>query len=144
MKFTLKGQSIYEAVVALGLISLVLFAIVAIAGISVKGGSFSKNTTLATRSSEEVFEWLKKQKDENWEDFYSKTQDTVWCFTDLSWSLDEKCGSNDFVLETELKREVYFTQVTEGVKVQIKVYWTDAGGYHEVNMESVLTNWKTQ
>lgn len=140
-----KGQSIFEVILALGLIALVLLSIVAVAGISVKNSSFSKNNTLAVRYSEEALEWIKQQKEENWTDFYDNTQNSTWCLRSLSWNIANECEYSHYIPDTELKREVVFSnRLTTSVQATIKVYWTDAGGYHEAVSDTILTNWKEE
>lgn len=146
MKFN-KGQSIFEVIAAIGLISLIMIVIVAMAGLSVKNNSYSRNNTLATRSSEETLEWLKEQKDTNWTDFSEHAVNQKWCFPTLSF-VDGKvgpCGSEDFIQGTEIKREVNFSTIdTSNIQTITTIYWTDTGGYHEVSSVTDLTNWQAK
>jgi Tfp pilus assembly protein PilV len=147
MKVNNKGQSIFEVILALGLISLIIVAIVAMAGISIKNSSFSRNTTLATRYSEEALEWLRGQRDDNWDVFYSKALNLKWCLPTLTW-LDAEigaCGEEDQITGTSLSREVNFSfnpLEPSSVETTVKMYWIDAGGYHEVSSVTSFSDWR--
>lgn len=142
-----KGQSIFEVILALGLISLIIVAIVAMAGLSIKNSSFSRNTTLATRYSEEALEWLRGQRDENWDSFYLNAQNLKWCLPSLSW-VDAKigvCGDDDQISNTNLLREVDFgfdPLEPTSIETTVRIYWTDAGGYHEVTSITSFSDWR--
>jgi len=143
------GQSLMEVVLALGLITLIMTTVVAAASISITNSSFSKNQTLSTRLSEATLEWLRGERNENWENFLSQAlsggiQQTR-CFTTLSWE-DSTLGpcdpESDGISNTSLKREVDFFLVDQStVEVSVRIYWIDAGGYHEVSSSTCLTNW---
>lgn len=142
-----KGQSVFEVVIALGLITLVLLSVVAIAGLSIKNTIFSRNNTFATRISEEALEWLNKKKNENWDTFkakdYANPTVSTWCFTTLSWDKNNVCDEEDYISETTLKREILLDSIDEdNIEVKVKVYWTDSGGYHEVSSDTIFSNWK--
>lgn len=63
------GQSLFELVVAIGIVGLVLVAIVSVATISVRNTTFSKEQSLASRYTQQAMEWLRGQRDTDWDDF---------------------------------------------------------------------------
>ena len=147
-KRNILGQSLVEVVLALGLITLIMVTVVAAASISITNSSFSKNQTLSTRLSETTLEWLRGERNENWENFLfqalSEGTEQTRCFTTLSWENSKlgNCGSAEYISDTFLKREVDFYLVNESaVGVTVRIYWIDAGGYHEVSSSTYLTNW---
>jgi hypothetical protein len=148
MKKNTKGQSIFEVVLALGLITLVIVAIVAVAGISIKNSSFSRNSTLATRNSEATLEWLRGQRDEDWDDFYVRAVSLKWCLPNLTWEGSKigECEDSDYIEDTILKREIDFVVDpldSTNIETSVKIYWIDAGGYHEVNSVTNFSDWRT-
>ena len=147
-KRNILGQSLVEVVLALGLITLIMVTVVAAASISITNSSFSKNQTLSTRLSETTLEWLRGQRNEDWDYFLSQglsggIQQTK-CFTTLFWDDSNigSCSDTEYIPDTFLKREVDFYLVDSStIEVTVRIYWIDAGGYHEVNSSTYLTNW---
>ena len=60
-----KGQSLFEAVVALAISALIIVAVVALVASSIRNASFSRNVTLASRYAQQATEWLRGQRDAN-------------------------------------------------------------------------------
>ena len=147
-KKNILGQSLMEVVLAIGLITLIMVTVVAAASISITNSSFSKNQTLSTRFSEATLEWLRGERNEDWDYFLSQVlpggEAQTICFTTLSWE-DSKlgnCSDTEYIPDTFLKREVDFYLIDSStVEVTIRIYWIDANGYHEVNSSTYLTNW---
>ena len=147
-KRNILGQSLIEVVMALGLITLIMVTVVAAASISITNSSFSKNQTLSTRFSEATLEWLRGERNEDWDYFLSQVVPEglplTRCFTALSWD-DPKlrsCSDTEYIPDTFLKREVDFYLFDPStVQITVRIYWQDAGGYHEVNSSTYLTNW---
>jgi len=148
-KKNILGQSLMEVVLAIGLITLIMVTVVAAASISITNSSFSKNQTLSTRFSEATLEWLRGERNEDWDYFLSQAlpegiEQTI-CFTTLSWdgsTLGSCDPDSEGISDTPLKREVDFSLVDEStVGVAVRIYWIDANGYHEVNSSTYLTNW---
>lgn len=149
-----KGQSLFEVIMALAIATLIIVALVALASSSIRNTTFSKNKTLATRYSQEATEWLRGQRDTDWATFYARAANPLYCLKSLSWTdaVIGACGSGQEIANTPFKREVAFsrTTVTVGgspkdvVEAEIKVYWTDAQGVHEVRAATDFTDWRQQ
>lgn len=141
-----KGQSLFEIVLALGLITLILTAVVGLASLSIKNSSFSQLQTTATRHVETTMEWLREEKESDWTNFYtfaSNSSNSKWCFNNLSWA-DATLGEcSDFISDTNFKREITFVTSLEPreVQVMVDVNWLDSSGYHEVSSTSDFTNY---
>lgn len=142
------GQSLFEVVIALGLVTLIITTVVALASLSIKGSSFSKSKSLATKCSQAVLEWLREEREADWGDFYLRAENPKWCVPSLSWEGATKvgpCGSADYIEDTFLTREVDFRRIdSDTVETTITVYWYDASGYHEVSTITDFTNWKSK
>jgi len=144
------GQSLFEIVLALGLMTLIMIAIVAVATISITNSSFAKNQTLATRYSEATLEWVRNQKEESWNNFkllsLSGLMEQTICFPELSWDSASvgECSDTENITDTLLKREIDFSIVDveqTTIEVLVRIYWIDSKGYHEANSTTNLTNW---
>lgn len=146
-----KGQSLFEVVMALSVISIIIFGIVILAVTSIANSNYSRNKALATNYSQEALEWIRGQRDASWSTFYSKT-DQKWCMNSepiSDWGVSSSigCSSSSYLGSTNLfKREAVLTTVEANVnvQVQVKVYWSDAQGYHEVSSITNFTNFKAK
>lgn len=146
MKNLQQGQSLFEVVVALAIVTLVLIAMVALTAFSIRNTTFSKNKTLATRLAQETIEWLRGERDQDWQQFKEKAAVPFWCLKGLTWEAPEtvagQCREGDFIPDSIFTREVHFTDVSDdSIEARVILYWTDGGGYHEVASSTIFTNW---
>jgi Tfp pilus assembly protein PilV len=136
------GQSIFEIVIAIGLISLVLIAMVAAASVSVISATYARNQTQAGRLTQEAAEWIRGEKDADWAGFKTNASIGTWCLIDTTWSQQGSCGADDLVSGTKFSRQVTFTPAGGSyVKADISTTWKDAKGTHSVPTTAVFTNW---
>ena len=80
-----EGQSLFEVIVALAVITLIVVTVVAVAGTSIRNVSFARNNEHATRFSQEAIEWVRSERDSGWDAFASRATQPVWCLQNLSW-----------------------------------------------------------
>lgn len=143
-----KGQSLFEVVVALAVITLIIVAIVSLASNSIRNSDFSRDKTLATRYSQEASEWLRGQRDTNFTTFANNALTTTWCFQTLTWTSVGPCGVSQVISGTQFRREGYFNTSQLGgktvIQATVRVYWSDATGDHEVRNSTNLTDWRQQ
>lgn len=147
------GQSLFEIIMALAIATLIIVAIVALAATSIRNTTFSKNKTLATRYSQEAVEWLRGERDADWETFFDiRAANPLYCLKSLTWS-DASIGAcldGQEIANTAFKREVSFTRTTvtvgglpkDVVGAEIKVYWIDPQGIHETRTVTDFTDWR--
>lgn len=138
-----KGQSFFEVVVAVGLISIVLVTLVAMASLSIRASTFSRNQTEAVRLTQQASEWLRGEKDASWTNFKTKAASGTWCLDSLTWNRPGSCSGNNIVPGTIFVRQVKFTNI-DAVTIQsdIQTSWTDAQGTHTSTNSFIFTNWK--
>lgn len=142
MKREVKAQTIVELLVALGIASLVIIAIVAAVITSVANVTFSRKQGEATRLAREVMEWLRQERDQDWNAFFVRSGQT-WCLTTISWSKNRACGEADKITETDLSREVRLVTISETVvEATVVVFWFDSKGRHEARLSSRFTDWR--
>jgi len=139
-----KGQSLFEVVTALGVVTIIIVALVALASNSIHNSNFSRDKALATRYSQEATEWLREERDTNWDIFSSKAETPTWCLPSLSWTAASVGNCNgDYLSGTRFQREIFFSLVdAKTVGVQVIVSWQDAKGTHQVNSATTLTDWR--
>lgn len=141
------GQSLFEVVVALAISTLVIIAVVSLAALSIRNTDFSKNKTLASKYAQDATEWLRGQRDADFDAFASNTITNAWCLRTLSFTQPGVCNSSSKIDETVFFREVTFTNglTPEGetvIEARVRVYWVDAQGSHEVINSTDYTDWR--
>jgi hypothetical protein len=143
------GQSLFEIVLALAITTLIIVAIVALTATSIRNTTFSKNKTLASRYSQEATEWLRGERDTDFDAFKTRAlNSTLYCLPSLSWSPEiiGACGSGQEIANTPFRREISFstTSVACGdlIEAGVKVYWTDSQGIHEVRSVTCFSDWR--
>lgn len=143
------GQSLFEVVIALGVISIILVSLVTLASLSIRNTTFSQAKTRSTRISQETIEWLRGERDAGWSAFAVRGATPVWCMPALSWAeaVPGACpaGSAYNISGTPFKREVSFGRIDAGnLQTTVLVYWSDSQGAHETRTTTNFTNWRTQ
>lgn len=146
------GSSMFELVVAIGIIGLILLTLVSLATLSVKNASFSRNQSEAARLGQQALEWLRSERDKNLNTFVtSTTTNQKICMTNpLSWSSFPvgPCGTAN-TISGIFKREADFTATDEDgdtfidkVEAVITVNWADSQGDHTVRNSTYFTDWR--
>jgi len=131
------------------LATLIIVAIVSLATSSIRNTSFSRDKTIATRHAQEATEWLRGQRDEDWDIFstnvvFCPTPPHVQCFDELIWGDCGSCGSTELI-DNRFTREFSFPSVAaDSISAEIKVSWSDSQGLHEVRSSTILTDWRSQ
>jgi Tfp pilus assembly protein PilV len=136
-----KGQSILEVVIAIAMVSIILITLVALASLSIRASTFSRNQTEAQRLTQQVSEWLRAEKDAGWAKFKSHAGTTSWCLNNLSWTSSGTCSG--VVSGTVFTRNLTFTNNADGsVQADIRTSWTDPQGMHTEPTSIIFTNFK--
>lgn len=139
----IKGQSLFEVVIALGISAVIVTALVALAASSIRNTIFSKDKTIAGSFAQEAVEWLRNQRDQNITTFRTNAQGTR-CLKNLSWS--GVCQSGDEITGTKFMREAVFTtsQISGKTVIQavVRVYWSDSQGAREVRSVTNFADWR--
>lgn len=163
MKKIILGQSLFEVVIALAVISLLLVGLINVTTISVRNSSFSRNNTLANRYAQEAVEWFRGERDFNWVTFLahataSNAHANTYCLDSLGWSDTGACV-NEPIPTTPFTRQALFACYTNNgtvfvpacnvgnidtVEITVTVSWSDGQGAHNVTLPVQLTDWRTQ
>lgn len=137
MKFKLSsGQSLIEVLTALAVVLLVIVALIKATTISMRSGGLSKAQAQATAYAQEAIEWTRAERDKDWDNLLLGD----FCMNELSWLSGGACA--DFTLGDRFKREVSLTGGGNQVKVEVVVSWQEAGGTHQSQITTYLTNWR--
>jgi Tfp pilus assembly protein PilV len=135
----IKGQSMFEVLVAIFIITLITVGVVVVSTTSVANSTFSRNSTLAGRYAQEAIEWIRDEKSTNITLFKTRIPQSIFCLDNLAWTNTNVCGAAEYVngSNSVFKREVRLTssQISGKTIIQadVKVYWVDSKGTHEVS-----------
>lgn len=145
-KLTTSGQSLFEVVLALGVVTVIIVSLVLLASNAIRNSRFSRNKTLATQYAQEATEWMRGERDLDFDDFSDHAVlSTTYCLQTLSWDKFSACSSSDTVADTVLIREVALTiDSPTQIQVDVVVFWTDSQGLHEVRSVTNFTDWRAQ
>ncbi|MCS7092483.1 MAG: type II secretion system GspH family protein [Patescibacteria group bacterium] len=140
------GQSLFEVIVALALIGIVLTGIVALSVASIRNASFAKNNAQANRYAQEAIEWIRRQRDANWDQFLNNfapldNQTFNYCLSDFL-EISLTTGNCTFISGTIFTRELRVQRSGSTVDLTVTVSWTDSQGRRQVVNQTRLTNWR--
>ncbi len=154
----LKGQSLFEVVFAIGIIAMVTVAIVSVSTVSIRNNISSKNKSLSTKYVNEAMEWLRSERDKNWNEFRGhaaqpKAGQLDWkdyCMeivppnnwgndTDLCDEPDEYISGTQLYRMVSLARDYPNSETTVHAKVTVE--WEDTQGIHSSSSYMVFTSW---
>lgn len=115
------GQSLFEVIIALGVIALILTSVVFLSTRSVTTSDYAQKRSEATQLAAETIEWLRLER-RDWNDFrffvstggYIRDYQRVWCLVDLSFnwppSIPAYCSPVDYISGSEVyRREAEFS-----------------------------------
>ncbi|MDP1710410.1 MAG: hypothetical protein Q8L46_00490 [candidate division WWE3 bacterium] len=134
------GQSLVEAIAAIGITVLVVTGLVVLATGAVRSATLTKNRSLAVQYAQEGMEALRSVRDRDFTALpTSGTNRVVW--TGSEWST--LTGSETIVSHIRYTRSFTSTLISAGkLKIAMTVAWTDSAGAHTVDLTTYLTNWQ--
>jgi len=148
MKKLVRGQSLFELVLAIAISALIIVAIVSLATLSIRNSSFSKNKALAATYAQEATEWLRGQRDSDIDAFILHAT-TPSCLQDLGWThpaVNPASDCTDRISGTTFNRWVTFDETVQGgktiVEADVVVSWMDSQGVHEVKNATNFSDWR--
>src|SRR3989338_10182319 len=110
------GFTLVEILVFILLISVVFVAMTALTTYSIRSAKVSERTVLATHYAEELHEWLRGEKEVDWNAYIAKSAivpGSVYCVNTIPASINglvsEDCGSTYGIANT-FKRDLTLTQ----------------------------------
>ncbi len=134
-----KGQSLLEALIALGAAAIVISAIAVAVISSVNNSDYSKYLNLATAYSQQGVEILKQQSVSDWTTFSGYASGALYCFpqgTVLTLASGVSCspniGTGNFFVRTAVITQASPScpanppvNPTNGTLVSVETSWTD-------------------
>lgn len=133
-----KGQSLVEAVVAIGISLVVITGLVVLAVGAVRTATLSKNRSLAVQYAQEGMEALRSIRDRNYNALPSPGGPYRVVWTGSEWDTlpnEEELGM--------FKRSFQVSEPTSGkLQFDLSVTWTDSAGAHSVDLSTYLADWR--
>lgn len=136
-----EGQSFFEVVIAMALVSVILISLISLATLSIKASVFSRNQTEASSFSEEGIEWLVAEKNASWTVFKNHTATATWCLDTKTWTKPRACTSADIISGTVFVRNVTFTPNSDGtIAGDVTTTWDDGTQTHTIESSTIFAD----
>lgn len=142
------GFSLIEVLVFVSVVSLFFVSASAVVAIILRNMKTDEHKILGTRYAEEAVEWLRSEKETDWNAFTARASSgigTDYCIATLAWSTPPPCGYN---LDNFYKRTLNLVSLTssDGFKYQVNakivVEWSEAGKIYTIPIDTVLSIWE--
>jgi type II secretory pathway pseudopilin PulG len=125
----MKGQTLIEMVVALGIACIIIIAITAAVISALSGVQFSKNQNLATQYAQEGMEFMHQLRDADYAAFVAKSRNDAYCLgSDRALGADLNTCKTTPNIGTSLIRTVVIKDRdcdNNLTKVSVSVSWRD-------------------
>lgn len=142
---TKQGFSLIEVLVFTSILALVFVTISAVITSSLAILKIQEHKILATHYAEELLNWLQAEKEKDWNEFASKSNNTVtYCFNEnaiVDWPPTGSCPGNSF-LDSIFKREVLIEGDYTKKNITITVKWLEANGENKVTIKRIFNPWE--
>lgn len=145
-----RGVSLIESVVTLGVVMLLITGLVVGMTASLQNAQGSKSRALAVQYAQQALEILRQERDTNWATFVSKG--TVGIQTDYCMNSTGQLSTPTNGLcppfTATFSRMVSFTKTLidpgqmEIMDVQVKVSWIEGNSTKNVSLQTKYTQWK--
>lgn len=125
----------FEVILALFIITMIVVAVVFLSTNSISNSLFSRNKTTAGRYSQEAVEWLRSERESNFNSFLQVADTSNYCLDTLSFANTGSCGDDELIPDTVFTRELIFDKhISLGktiIDATIVTSWSDSRGLHE-------------
>jgi type II secretory pathway pseudopilin PulG len=137
-----QGFSLIELLIFTTILSLVFISVSTIITASLANLKKQEHKILATHFAEELLEWLRAEKEADWNSFVNKNG--TYCFNanpiPNSWPFSIPCS--DFDLNSIFKREAQLSSSTSQKNITITVKWLETNGENRVTIKAVFNPWE--
>ncbi len=138
------GFSLVEVLVFITILGLFFVAAISVTTFSLKNMKINEHKILAAHYAEEGIEWVRNEKENDWETFISKAG--THCLTDLTnWGASNDCGSSYAVGTPPFFRRVAtLNNLGPQVEVEVAVYWIEGNLPQpmSVKIKTVVNLWE--
>ena len=134
---SLKGQSLFEVLVAIAVAALIMTGVVSLTTVALKNSTNTKNNALATKYAQEGIEYLREQRDLAWTNLSSRSPGSNLCLggNPPSWG---NCAQLNGIFD---RRVTLSDTGFESIQAVVVVTWMDGTRTNNVNSTTRFTNW---
>lgn len=149
------GQSLFELVSVVFVISMGLLALVSLSARAVSNTSQSRDKTIAGRLTQEGIEWIRSERDRvSWatfrDSYTSPSGNRTYCMNVLSattWTQNTGCLGGQVVQiggqNSIFVRSALLTRIDpDTINVIVVTNWVDSTGNREARVTTTLTSWR--
>lgn len=137
------GQSLIEALVAVGLVIVIATALISVTTTGLKASQSGKLRSKAVVLAQDGLELSRKLRDNDWVVFqtYGTAPNNIKCLdTNGGWAT--MSGSCPFDIEDIYARKVTFTWDGSRMKVDSVVSWNERSQVKNVTLTTYFTDWR--
>jgi type II secretory pathway pseudopilin PulG len=142
-----KGLTLIELLIFILILNILLVGAASFSTYLIRVTKFNQYKILATHHAEEALEWIKAEKDKDWQNFtnlvYDDNSETTYCIVSLDWTSIGSCDRSYFLGTPNIFiREVKL--INEGVdpvlqtNIRVIVSWKDGSNDYNVTLKSNL------
>lgn len=143
-----RSFSLIEVLIFVSILSVFLIIAVTVIIASMRQSTLKVNMLKATHYNEQLLEWIRSEKEIDWNAFVGNAGNATYCFKDVAWSTwppAVTCSSYD--LGGMYKRYVVFTTtLSSGVPTQVEavvhIEWKEGGNDYSTRLETLFTIWE--
>lgn len=139
------GLSLIEILIFVLLVSILLVGLSYGTLYSLRNSRFAQDKTRATRYAQELQDWLRGQRDVDWEAFVSAFSVGTYCVNSIPSDIDGLVAvpgvCTSYGLQSRFKRELDVSTIAadgNSVTYEITVSWFDAGTIHKAQIATIL------
>ena len=138
--------SLIEVLIFISILSIFFVAAISVAVTSLRNMQINEHKIVATRYSQELLDWLRAEREENWVTFYDKSTGT-YCFndSDISWDGGVVDCQDVYSLGSGIKykREVNLSRASSTqVEIKIITEWQELGNTYSVPINTIVAIWE--
>lgn len=146
-----KSLSLVEVLIFVSILSTFLVASASIVTIAFQQNTLYINKIKARHHTDQLFEWIKNEKEENWTLFINNIgtdSDNKHCFeTHIpEWGVIVPSYTNCQLLDSLYQRYAQFKIVNfaedQHIEVTIETKWSEFGNMHSTSLHTVLSQWE--
>lgn len=142
MKKNVRGQSLVEIVVSVGVVALLITGVVVATTISLKNSQSATLRSLAVQFAQEGLESTRLLRNAAWEEFQGYAG--LWCLDKNNAWTPAVAGSCPANIDGTFTRGVTFVwnPLEERMEITISVSWDDGGVPRDTTIETYMTDWQ--
>lgn len=133
------GFTLVEVLIVITFVSLLFVSIATLASTSLRTTKVNEHKIIATHLGEELREWIRGEKEKDWETFISDRVGT-WCFNvePIAWSDTQEC---EYTLKDIFKRQAVINLNAEQTQatIAITVEWYENNSLFSIPITTVLS-----